>query len=77
MTTNTEKEASCSESDLSGVVMCGCQDSTGEVCGRVMTKKEIDQDGMCWHCADNVWADMTSNELDEWKHSDRVDSNYT
>ncbi len=64
-------------SPIEPVVMCKCQDSAGEVCGRIMTKEEDDQDGMCWHCADNVWNEITSNKISGWKHSDRVDSDYT
>jgi len=62
---------------VEAVVVCKCQDSTGEVCGRIITKEEDDQDGMCWHCADNVWNEMTSNKLSGWNHSDRIDSDYT
>ncbi len=62
---------------VEAVVMCKCQDSDGNVCGREMTNQEQDQDGMCWHCADSVWNELTSNDTVKWKHSDRVDGNYT
>ena len=55
------------------VAVCNCEDTTGDVCGRVMTKEENDQDGMCWHCAGNVWNEMTTGTNNDWKHSDRVD----
>ena len=47
---------------VEAVVMCKCQDSDGNVCGREMTNQEQDQDGMCWHCADSVWNELTSND---------------
>lgn len=62
--------------EINEVAICNCQDSAGDICGRVMTKEENDQDGMCGHCADSVWNEMTNNALSEWKHSDRVDIDY-
>lgn len=56
---------------------CKCQDSSGKVCGRQMTKEEKEQDGMCCHCADNVFVEMTFNDNHYWLHSDRVEDNYT
>lgn len=56
---------------------CKCQDSTGKACGREMTVEELKQDGMCWHCADNVWIEIMSNPDHQWRHSDRVDADYT
>lgn len=48
---------------------CPCQDSNGGVCGKVMTKREYKQDGMCQRCADNVWLEMreTGDEY-IWTH---------
>ena len=49
--------------------ICRCEDSEGEVCGKVMKPKEFTQDGMCAACADNVWAEMNDKSLNYmWKH---------
>ena len=47
---------------------CQCEDSSGVVCGKEMTKEEYKQDGMCWDCADHVWNEMTSTEPYKWHH---------
>lgn len=49
-------------------VVCRCQDSNGVRCGKVMTKAESKQDGMCQVCADNVWMEMTSAVEYIWTH---------
>lgn len=52
---------------------CKCQDSAGKVCGKVMTNQEFKQDGMCWNCADNVWAEMQAKEGEYvWTHPKEV-----
>lgn len=47
---------------------CPCKDSQGHVCGKEMTVEEVEGDGMCGFCADNVWAEMHSEEEYEWYH---------
>ena len=47
---------------------CHCQDSTGAVCGKYLSKKEFEQDGMCSVCADEVWAEMSTKEEYFWRH---------
>jgi hypothetical protein len=49
---------------------CKCQDSDSVVCGKVMTQAELEQDGMCSRCADNVWAELTAlkNKVYRWTH---------
>ena len=54
--------------------ICRCQDSGGHVCGKVMTKQEDKQDGMCSWCADNVWVEITSEHEYHWYHSERENS---
>ena len=49
-------------------VMCECQDSNGDICGKIMTKQEIKQDGMCCFCAENVFVEMTQNNNHKWYH---------
>jgi hypothetical protein len=46
---------------------CKCQDTNSDICGKVMTKQEFKQDGMCQFCADNVWAEMRSTTY-KWYH---------
>lgn len=52
--------------------VCGCEDSYGVKCKRVMTKKEYEQDGVCSFCADNVWEEITTNNKKGylWSHKD-------
>lgn len=47
---------------------CKCQDSSGKVCGKKMTKREKKQDGMCSNCANHVWVEMTSKTNHIWYH---------
>lgn len=47
---------------------CECQDSNGDVCGKEMTPEEVEQDGMCYACADNVWEEMHNNIDHHWEH---------
>ncbi len=47
---------------------CPCEDSAGKVCGKVMSKEEEEQDGMCQRCGDQVWNEMTSESHEEWHH---------
>lgn len=48
---------------------CKCQDSGGVVCGKEMTHKEVEQDGMCQTCADHVWNEMVSESKEySWFH---------
>jgi hypothetical protein len=42
--------------------LCKCQDMTGAVCNRKMSKVEYDQDGMCSFCADSVWEEITTGK---------------
>jgi hypothetical protein len=37
---------------------CQCEDSSGNICGKEMSKEEIDRDGMCGNCAGMVWNEM-------------------
>lgn len=48
---------------------CNTQDSKGNVCGKEITQEEIDQDGMCYNCADNIFIEMTSNSNYKWEHN--------
>jgi len=51
------------------VQKCECEDSDGVVCGRTMTNEELEQDGMCQTCADNVWSEMTNDDVGcHWSH---------
>ena len=54
---------------------CPCEDSNGVICGKEMTQKEVEQDGMCQSCADNVWAELMSKEGEvyEWFHGESKD----
>ena len=47
---------------------CLCEDSNGSVCEKIMTKREVEQDGMCSNCADNVWKEMRSFAEYKWYH---------
>lgn len=52
---------------------CKCQDSTGAICNKKMTKEEESQDGMCSSCADHVWMEITAfpDQDYNWKHQNR------
>ncbi|MCK5611597.1 hypothetical protein KAR91_57535 [Candidatus Pacearchaeota archaeon] len=67
------KECMCSKktSEQRGV-MCECQDSNGDICGKIMTSQEIKQDGMCYFCADNVCVEMTNNINHKWYHRENT-----
>lgn len=47
--------------------ICRCQDSDGVECGRDLTDKEIEQDGMCQNCGDNLWAEIAYDIT--WTHN--------
>ena len=51
---------------------CKCQDSEGVTCGKEMTSEEVEQDGMCWKCADHVWNEMDGGDTEYyWTHDSR------
>lgn len=53
------------------IMECKAQDSAGKICGKTMTKEEIEQDGMCQWCADNIWEEMQVVDY-QWYHKDKV-----
>ena len=47
---------------------CNHQDSNGVVCNKKMTDDELNQDGMCSFCADNIWEEIKSGNH-TWSHT--------
>ena len=52
------------------MVYCQTKDSNKVVCGKQVTKKELDQDGMCGFCAGHVWSEMIAVGEHKWSHAD-------
>ncbi len=42
--------------------ICDAQDDNGVRCLVEMTAEEIEQDGMCFRCAEGIWGDMHDDE---------------
>lgn len=34
---------------------CQCEDDNGHLCGKEVSKRQWQQDGMCSRCADELW----------------------
>lgn len=51
---------------------CQCEDSECQVCGKEMSREELEQDGMCGYCAGNVWHEMTALEEYLWYHNKNI-----
>ena len=49
---------------------CKCQDSNGTVCNKEMSTQELQQDGICAVCAEQVWKEIQTPLGSEyvWTH---------